>query len=167
MYASLAPKSSDDKYGQVLRQISHIVHDKSYNTDIITSALFFRSIKDISRNPNVRLDNYFSTTLTNTVKPFDQEKTGTCWLQAGLTALCICAQKHSVKFRPSITYLMFFDKLEKAAVFMTRFSQQDIHEDHNSRLKTLLLDNPIDDGGTWSMFKHLITTLYVIFVGCQ
>lgn len=162
MNATFAPKSLHYEYEKVLQRITRIIDDKSYNTDIITSALFFRSIKDISRNPNVRLDNYFSNTLTNTVKPFDQEKTGTCWLQAGLTALCICAQKHSIKFRPSITYLMFFDKLEKAGVFMKRFSQADIHQDDNVHLRTLLLDNPINDGGTWSMFEHLISTYGIV-----
>ena len=59
----------------------------------------------------------------------------------------------NIDFKPSITFLMFYDKLEKAAVFLHRFLDKKLDE----RTKIYLLDEPISDGGTWSMFCHLVS----------
>lgn len=119
---------------------------------LVTSALYNHSIKDIARNPNVRIDDSFSTVVKHHAEPFDQENTGTCWLYAGLTKVCTEARiRQGCNIVPSTTYLMFYDKLEKAAVFLERF-RRGVDE----RTRCHLLDNPITDGGSWSMFVHLI-----------
>lgn len=119
---------------------------------IITSALFQRSIRNVSKNPNIRLSDYFSHVIPHEIEPLEQHRTGTCWLQAACTFLCIRAKMNGITFKPSITYLMYYDKLERAAVFLHRI----INDDLDDRTKYHLLDEPITDGGSWSMFVFLI-----------
>ena len=46
---------------------------------------------------------------------------------------------------------MFYDKLEKSAVFLHKFLSGDQLDE---RTRIFLLQDPISDGGTWSMFCH-------------
>lgn len=131
---------------------------KNTRVKIVTAALFTRSVKEVAKDPNIRLDTYFSHTLSQKIDPFDQHKTGTCWLQAGLTLMCIIAKSRNITFKPSITHLLFYDKLEKASVFLYRF----LNDDMDDRTKTFLLSQPIDDGGTWSMFHHLVSKYGIV-----
>lgn len=119
---------------------------------VMTAALFTRPMNEVARNPNIRLLNFFSHTLTHTIEPFDQEGTGTCWLQAGMALLSLYGLQRNIKFEPSIMYLMFYDKLDKAAVFLKRFATETIDD----RTRVHLLQEPISDGGTWSMFVYLV-----------
>jgi bleomycin hydrolase len=56
-----------------------------------------------------------------------------------------------------VSYLMYYDKLEKSAVFLTRFLQE-----QDDRTRTFLLKEPISDGGTWTMFVHLVEKYGVV-----
>ena len=124
---------------------------------ILTSSLFKHSIKNASQNPNVRLYDSFSHLIPHTVEPFNQHKTGTCWLQAGVTMLSMCSKSKSINFKPSVTFLMFFDKLEKCAVFLQRCLDK-----NDERVLYHMLDEPLYDGGSWSMFVHLIEKYGVV-----
>ena len=125
---------------------------------VVTSALYQRSIKNVSKNPNVRLSHEFSHVIPHDIEPLNQHRTGTCWLQAACTFLCMCAKMKGITFKPSITYLMYYDKLERALVFMHRITQKTLDD----RTKYHLLEEPISDGGSWSMFVFLIKKYGII-----
>ena len=84
----------------------------------------------------------------------DQKETGTCWLQAGLSLLSALAARRSIKIRFSSTYLVFFDKLDKARCFLAAMKDE---TDERVRWHWLH-DGPITDGGTWGMFLYLVLT---------
>ena len=126
--------------------------EKDIKLQVITSALYQRSIKNVSKNPNVRLSHEFSHVIPYDVEPLEQHRTGTCWLQAACTFLCMRAKMNGITFKPSIAYLMYYDKLERAVVFLHRITQTNLDD----RTKYHLLEEPISDGGSWSMFVFLI-----------
>jgi len=92
-----------------------------------------------------------------------QEKTGRCWLFAGLNTLREVAGKQMKleNFELSQTYLMFWDKLEKANFFL-----ENIIETRkallNGRVVMWLLQDPLPDGGQWDMFVNLVQKYGVI-----
>jgi len=124
---------------------------------ILMASSFFKSLHEVARNPNARVLNAFSQELSHSVEAFDQHNTGTCWLQSGLTYLSIMAKKKNIDFTPSATYLMLFDKLEKAAVFLSRMCKYSDKETIR-----FLLNEPIQDGGTWPMFVFLVTKYGIV-----
>jgi bleomycin hydrolase len=93
----------------------------------------------------------------DTPEATDQEKTGRCWLFAGLNSFRLAAMKkmNLKKFELSQAYLMFWDKLEKANFFL-----ENIIETRNellgSRLVMWLLADPLPDAGQWDMFVNLV-----------
>lgn len=86
-----------------------------------------------------------------------QEKSGRCWLFAGLNTLRYkIMQKHEIEnFELSQSYLMFFDKLEKANYFLENILETRDKES-DSRLLMWLLNAPLQDGGQWDMFTALV-----------
>lgn len=65
------------------------------------------------------------------------------------------------KFELSQSYLMFWDKLEKANYFLENILAT-LDEPVGSRLLDWLLVSPIQDGGQWDMFVNLINKYGVI-----
>lgn len=131
--------------------------EKDKTISVLTSVLYNHSIAKVSKNPHARIDDAFSIEIPKLIEPLNQHKTGTCWLQAGLTMISTLAKKNGIHITPSITYLMFYDKLERSVVFLHRMLQ---HNASNKKIdeRTMyhLLEEPICDGGTFSMFTHLI-----------
>ncbi|MCL5995750.1 MAG: aminopeptidase, partial [Chloroflexi bacterium] len=86
-----------------------------------------------------------------------QERSGRCWLFAGLNVFRVEAMKHLnvEKFELSQNYMMFWDKLEKANYFLESIIAT-CDEPTNGRLIAFLLQNPIQDGGQWDMFINLV-----------
>ncbi|MFA5435637.1 MAG: C1 family peptidase [Candidatus Neomarinimicrobiota bacterium] len=86
-----------------------------------------------------------------------QEKSGRCWLFAGLNTLRFkISQKRNLEnFELSQSYLMFFDKLEKANYFLENILETR-DEESDSRLLMWLLNAPLQDGGQWDMFTALV-----------
>ena len=68
-------------------------------------------------------------------KVSDQKQTGTCWLQAGCTLLSMHLKTQLDKtIKTSVTYLMFWDKYNKAKVFLNRIAkvnQEKIMREHD------------------------------------
>jgi bleomycin hydrolase len=95
--------------------------------------------------------------LIKTPKATDQKASGRCWLFAGLNALRLEARRklNLKKFELSQTYLMFWDKLEKANFFLESILET-LDEPLDGRLMMWLLDHPIADGGQWDMFVSLV-----------
>ena len=86
-----------------------------------------------------------------------QERSGRCWLFAGLNLFRVEAMKrlNVDKFELSQSYLMFWDKLEKSNYFLESILDT-LAEPTGGRLIMFLVQNPIQDGGQWDMFVNLV-----------
>ena len=87
----------------------------------------------------------------------DQESTGSCWAQAGLGLLQSFAAKRNMKVKLSVAHILFYDKYEKARVFLQRAIRE-----KEPRRRYHLYMTPIDDGGTWSMFVNIVGQFGVV-----
>ncbi|MBN1434210.1 C1 family peptidase [Candidatus Fermentibacterales bacterium] len=96
-------------------------------------------------------------------KATNQQKTGRCWLFAGLNTLRTAAmQKMGLKeFELSQAYQMFWDKLEKANFFLENMLET-AEEPLDSRVVMWLLGDPLGDGGQWDMFANLVRKYGVV-----
>src|SRR5215468_3375944 len=92
-----------------------------------------------------------------------QEKTGRCWIFAGLNTFRVEAMKrlNVEKFELSQSYLMFWDKLEKANYFLETILGT-LDEPVDGRLLMFLLQQPLQDGGQWDMFVNLVEKYGVV-----
>jgi len=101
--------------------------------------------------------------LIETPEATSQEKSGRCWLFAGLNTLRLAAMKkmNLESFELSQAYLMFWDKLEKANFFLENIIETR-DEPLDGRLVMWLLANPLPDGGQWDMFVNLIKKYGVV-----
>jgi bleomycin hydrolase len=93
----------------------------------------------------------------------DQKSSGRCWLFAGLNILRPTAMTALNKkgFEFSQTYLFFYDKLEKANLFLEAMIdlRKKPLDDHDV---TWLLKNSLPDGGQWNMVLALIDKYGVV-----
>lgn len=109
-----------------------------------------------------RIDHTYSE-LIKTGKATSQGKTGRCWIFAGLNTLRIGALRKLEldEFELSQTYLMFWDKLEKANYFLENIIETS-DEAIDSRIIMWLLANIVPDAGQWDMFVNLVRKYGVI-----
>lgn len=121
------------------------VHTAALNHDVATS-----------------IDHTFSVMLP-TNEATAQEKSGRCWLFSGLNTFRTEAmQRLNVdKFELSQSYLMFWDKLEKANYFLESILAT-LSEPLDGRLMMHLLSHPLQDGGQWDMFCALVEKYGVV-----
>ncbi len=87
----------------------------------------------------------------------NQEKSGRCWLFAGLNVFRpLVIEKYNLEeFEFSEIYLTFYDKLEKANCFLERIIEfRD--RDPLDREMAMILSKPIPDGGYWESVVNLI-----------
>ena len=110
----------------------------------------------------VGADHTFSVVLPSN-EATDQQKSGRCWLYSGLNTFRTEAMKRLdvEKFELSQSYLMFWDKLEKANYFLENILAT-LAEPTDGRLLMHLLQSPIQDGGQWDMFCALVTKYGVV-----
>ncbi len=87
-----------------------------------------------------------------------QGQSGRCWLFAGLNLLRVDAMKAmNVKdFEFSQSYLMFWDKLERANYLLESFIDT-VDRPLSNRTVAWLLHDPLPDAGQWDMFVNLVT----------
>ncbi|MBI3942925.1 MAG: C1 family peptidase [Chloroflexi bacterium] len=92
-----------------------------------------------------------------------QERSGRCWLFAGLNLFRVEAMKrlNVEKLELSQSYLFFWDKLEKSHYFLENILAT-LDEPADGRLIMFLLQNPIQDGGQWDMFVNLVRKYGVV-----
>src|SRR5262249_28428882 len=92
-----------------------------------------------------------------------QNRSGRCWLFAGLNLFRVEAMKrlNVDKFELSQSYLMFWDKLEKANYFLETILAT-LDEPTDGRLLMFLLHSPLQDGGQWDMFVNLVEKYGVV-----
>ena len=90
-------------------------------------------------------------------KVTDQQRSGRCWLFAGLNLLRVGAMRkmNLNDFELSQNWLMFWDKLERANYFCEAVIET-ADRDLDERGVAHLLDHPAEDGGQWNMFVALV-----------
>ena len=138
--------------------------DEEPSNRVARNAVTQNGMKASALNRDVvnRTRHHFSHVI-KTPKATNQMKSGRCWLFAGLNRLRLDArQKMNIKkFELSQTYLMFWDKLEKANFFLENIIET-IDEPLDGRLMMWLLSYPIADGGQWDMFVSLVKKYGVV-----
>jgi bleomycin hydrolase len=101
-------------------------------------------------------DHSLSTVLDDW-KVTNQERSGRCWLFAGLNLLRVGAmQKLGLKdFEFSQNYMMFWDKIERANYFLEAIIET-AGRDVDDRTVAYLLSEVASDGGQWKMFVAIV-----------
>ena len=101
----------------------------------------------IDRNFSTRLDDW---------GPTDQKSSGRCWLFAATNLLRAgVIKKLKLKsFEFSQSWLMFWDKLEKANYFLEAIIKT-AEKDIDDRTVVTILGNCVSDGGQWNMFVNI------------
>lgn len=128
------------------------------SAEVLKNAIIVNGIESVAFNnaSRIGLQNSFSHEI-KTGKITSQEKSGRCWMFAGLNLFRpIVVKKLNVEdFEFSQNYLMFFDKLEKANFFLESILRT-LDENIYSRIVMWLLKDPLQDGGQWDMFVNLV-----------
>ena len=93
----------------------------------------------------------------------NQQKTGRCWIFAGLNVLReIIAKRYGLKeFELSQNYIAFYDKLEKINYFLESVDDF-IDSDKDDRTLQHIVRIGIQDGGQWDMFVSLVEKYGVV-----
>ena len=97
------------------------------------------------------------STVLDDWKVTNQERSGRCWLFAGLNLLRVGAmRKMGLKdFEFSQNYVMFWDKIERANYFLEAVIETADRE-LGDRTIAFLLQSAAEDGGQWNMFAALV-----------
>jgi bleomycin hydrolase len=97
------------------------------------------------------------STLLDDWKVTNQERSGRCWLFAGLNLLRAGAMKKlGLKdFEFSQNQVMFWDKIERANYFLEAIIET-ADRDLDDRTVAFLLDSVASDGGQWNMFVAIV-----------
>src|SRR5215469_3225247 len=117
------------------------------------------TVEDVALNREIinTTEHSFSTLLDDW-KVTNQQRSGRCWLFAGLNLLRVGAmQKMGLKdFEFSQNYAMFWDKIERANYFLEAIIET-AGRDIDDRTVAFLLESVADDGGQWNMFVALVS----------
>src|ERR1700740_3487010 len=110
----------------------------------------------ISREIINNVDHSLSTHLDDW-KVTNQERSGRCWLFAGLNLLRVgVMRKTGIKdFEFSQNYAMFWDKIERANYFLEAIIET-ADRDLGDRTAAFLLESGASDGGQWNLFAALV-----------
>jgi bleomycin hydrolase len=116
------------------------------------------TIDDVAINREIlnTIDHSLSTTLDDW-KVTNQERSGRCWLFAGLNLLRVgVMHKTGLKeFEFSQNYAMFWDKIERANYFLEAMIET-ADRDLDDRTVAFLFESVASDGGQWNMFAALV-----------
>lgn len=131
---------------------------------VLQNAIIKSGIQSVSRNNDSIINmRYTFSEEIKTEKITWQQKSGRCWLFAGLNTFRqkISKELKIKDFELSQNYPMFWDKLEKSNYFLENVLET-LDEDIYSRVFMWLLDAPVQDGGQWDMFANLINKYGVV-----
>jgi bleomycin hydrolase len=116
------------------------------------------TVDDVAINREIinNVDHSLSTHLDDW-KVTNQERSGRCWLFAGLNLLRVgVMRKTGIKdFEFSQNYAMFWDKIERANYFLEAIIET-ADRDLDDRTVAFLLEQVAGDGGQWNMFAALV-----------
>ncbi len=116
------------------------------------------TIDDVAINRDVVNNSDHSlSVLLDDWKVTDQQRSGRCWLFAGLNLLRVGAMKKMgiKEFEFSQNYAMFWDKIERANYFLEAVIET-ADRDIDDRTVAHLLQAAAEDGGQWNMFVAIV-----------
>jgi len=132
--------------------------DADPNNRLLQNALTRTKVDDVALDHRVAvsLDRSVSHQLDDWAVT-NQEKSGRCWMFAGLNLLRVgAAARLGVKdFEFSQSYVQFWDRLEKANFWLEQVLAT-ADRDVDDRTVAHLMRTPAEDGGQWNMFVALV-----------
>jgi bleomycin hydrolase len=134
------------------------------STTALMNAITKNDVKNLalSHEESINTDHHF-THIIKTQGITNQQKSGRCWLFAGLNILRPVASQNLNKqsFEFSQTYLFFYDKLEKSNLFLESIIAT-VSKPVEDRQVEWLFKHPIMDGGQWNMVLSLVEKYGVV-----
>jgi bleomycin hydrolase len=125
---------------------------------LVQNAVTRVTVDDVALNREIvnNIDHSLSTTLDDW-KVTNQERSGRCWLFAGLNLLRAGVMRETglKNFEFSQNYVMFWDKLERANYLLEAIIET-AERDLDDRTVAFLLQSAAGDGGQWNMFAALV-----------
>ncbi len=153
---------------RMIKTESLVNWEKEYENDVanrvLKRALTKNELSTIALKQEASADNTFKFSKEiKTLPVANQQKTGRCWIFAGLNVLReIIAKRYGLReFELSQNYLAFYDKLEKINYFLETIDDF-IDADKDDRTFQHLVRIGIQDGGQWDMFVSLIKKYGVV-----
>jgi len=140
--------------------------NKKETNIIAKNAITSNSLDDVSLNRDVvqSINPTFYKKIEVDTEITDQKMSGRCWIYSLLNVIRLhMIQKYDLEedFELSQNYLLFWDKLEKANMFLHHIFDT-CHCKINSRLLSILLKEPVQDGGQWNMLVNLVNKYGII-----
>ncbi len=132
-------------------------YDLDPTNRVIEGAIAKVGAAEASYNPAALSKHTFTFSVEVTTGEItDQKKSGRCWLFASLNSLrpAIIAKLGVKTFEFSQSYLYFFDKMEKANMFLEHVADTLDAPDDDRTLRCALA-NHVSDGGDWDWFCSL------------
>ena len=139
-------------------------YSKKFNSNksniISRNALTSTSLQHISINRDIvqSVNPTFYKKIEVDTKITNQASSGRCWIFSFINVIRL----HMIKkydldedFEFSQNYLLFWDQLEKANMFLDNIFNS-LQCNINTRLLHILLQNPTQDGGQWNMLVNLV-----------
>jgi bleomycin hydrolase len=105
----------------------------------------------------VNSSDHSMSTLLDDWKVTNQQRSGRCWMFAGMNLLRVGAMRAMglKEFEFSQNFVMFWDKIERANYFLEAIIET-AGRDIDDRTVAHLLESVADDGGQWNMFVAII-----------
>ena len=146
-----APVNPDDisRYSLAFEsdRANRVAANAAVSSGVLAAATSYEGVRDLPREFNVELR---QGSITN------QRRSGRCWMFASLNTLRyeLMHRWNLDDFEFSENYLFFWDKIEKANVYLENVLAT-LDEPTDSRTFEIINEGPVDDGGWWQMFVNL------------
>ena len=117
------------------------------------------TIDDVAINRDiVNNTDHSVSTLLDDWKVTSQERSGRCWLFAGLNLLRVGAMKkmNLKEFEFSQNFAMFWDKIERANYLLEAIIETADRDPDDRTVAHLLTSSAAEDGGQWNMFIAIV-----------
>ncbi len=133
-------------------------------TRVLHNAIANNEINDLVLNRSIIVKH--NTQFSHTIKISgitNQHRSGRCWLFAGLNTLRprIMDSQKLDSFEFSVSYLQFWDKMEKANLFL-EYMIEFRDRDYLDRDFEMVAKSPLGDGGWWNYVTDLIDKYGVV-----
>lgn len=150
----------DSKYALTVAEVQDFATNFAQDTSarIAQNAVTKTNVLDVAANRQRILElNPITEIKLDTLPITDQKKSGRCWIFAAtnIFRLPIAEELKLEDFKFSETYVHFYDKLEKANLFLAAMIQY-ADRPLQDRLLKGFLENPIGDGGDWPFFVNIV-----------